>query len=322
VAFSPTPASTDASNRPGLLKRLRERLSATREGLARGLGDLLKPGRALDDRLLEELETLLLAADIGLDTTQFLVQDLGKRLARHELADSGAVYRQLRQDILSIVQPCAQRLAVDASAKPFVIMAVGVNGVGKTTTLAKLAQRLRDEGRGVMLAAADTFRAAAIEQLKTWGERVGVPVIAQHTGADAAAVAHDALAAAQARGTDVLIVDTAGRQHTHAGLMDELKKIRRVLDKSMAGAPHEVLLVLDAATGQNALSQFRHFRAAVGVTGLVLTKLDGTAKGGVLVALARAAGVPIRFIGTGESLEDLQPFDAEAFVEAILPESA
>jgi fused signal recognition particle receptor len=320
VALPSTPAASEANKTPGLLSRLRERLSATRQGLAQGLGGLLTPGRTLDEGLLEDIEAQLIAADIGVDTTQFLITDLGTRLSRRELADGAAVYRQLRQDILAIVQPCATPLAIAPGTRPFVIMAVGVNGAGKTTTLAKLAQRLKAEGRGVLLAAADTFRAAAIEQLKGWGERVGIEVIAQHTGADAAAVAHDALCAAQARGTDVLIVDTAGRQHTHAGLMDELRKIRRVLERAMPGAPHEVLLVLDAATGQNALSQFRHFHGAVGVTGIALTKLDGTARGGVLIALAREAGAPIRFIGTGESLEDLQPFDAGAFVEAILPE--
>ncbi len=313
----PSP-STDA--KPGLFARLRTRLAATREGLARGLDEILSPGRALDEHLLEELETLLLAADIGVETTQHLIADLSRRLSRHELADSDAVYRALRQDILTIVQPCARPLAV--GTRPFVIMAVGVNGAGKTTTLAKIAHRLKTDGHDVLLAAADTFRAAAIEQLKVWGSRVGVEVIAQHTGADAAAVAHDAAMAAAARGVDVLIVDTAGRQHTHAGLMDELKKIRRVLEKNIPSAPHEVLLVLDAATGQNALSQFKHFHAAVGVTGLVVTKLDGTAKGGVLIALARESKLPIRFIGTGEALDDLSPFDAEAFVEAILPQSA
>lgn len=300
--------------------RLRGRLARTRESFAGGLGDLLLGGRALDDNLLEELEARLLAADVGVDTTQYLIGDLARRVARHELGDSRAVYRVLRQDILAIVQSCAVPLAIGAQ-RPFVIMAVGVNGVGKTTTLAKLAHQVKSAGHGVLLAAADTFRAAAIEQLRTWGGRIGVEVIAQHTGADAAAVAHDALNAAVARGSDVLIVDTAGRQHTHAGLMDELKKIKRVLAKSLPGAPHEILLVLDAGTGQNALSQFRHFHEAVGVTGLALTKLDGTAKGGVLIALARAARVPIRFIGTGEALEDLQPFSASEFVDAILPEA-
>jgi fused signal recognition particle receptor len=315
--MSATPSNTAG---PGLLSRLRDRLVRTRESLAGGIGNLLLGGRALDDSLLEELEARLLAADVGMDTTRFLIDNLVQRVARHELGDSRAVYRVLRQDILAIVQPCAVPLAIGTD-RPFVIMAVGVNGVGKTTTLAKLAHRIKSDGHDALLAAADTFRAAAIEQLKTWGERTGIEVIAQHTGADAAAVAHDALNAAVARGTAVLIVDTAGRQHTHAGLMDELKKIRRVLAKARPGAPHEVLLVLDAGTGQNALSQFRHFNEAVGVTGLVLTKLDGTARGGVLIALAREARVPIRFIGTGEALEDLRPFAAQEFVDAILPEA-
>jgi fused signal recognition particle receptor len=313
------PATPPNTAKPGLLTRLRDRLARTRESLAGGLGDLLLGGRALDDSLLDELEGRLLAADVGMETTRHLIDDLARRVARHELGDSRAVYRVLRQDILSIVQPCAVPLSI-GPARPFVIMAVGVNGAGKTTTLAKLAWRIKSTGHEVLVAAADTFRAAAVEQLRTWSGRIGVEVIAQHTGADAAAVAHDALNAAVARGSDVLIVDTAGRQHTHAGLMDELKKIKRVLAKVMPDAPHEVLLVLDAGTGQNALSQFRHFHEAVGVTGLALTKLDGTAKGGVLIALARAARVPIRFIGTGEALDDLHPFSATDFVDAILPD--
>lgn len=311
------PQTHDA--RPGWLSRLRDRLTRTSESLSQGLGELLLGSHALNANLLEELETRLLAADVGVATTRHLVEGLAGRITRHELRDGQAVYRQLRQDILAIVQPCARPLIV-ARERPFVVMAVGVNGVGKTTTLAKLAQRLRSEGHQLLFAAADTFRAAAIEQLKTWGNRIGADVIAQHTGADAAAVAHDALNAALARGTDVLIVDTAGRQHTHAGLMDELRKIKRVLAKTRPGAPHETLLVLDAGTGQNAISQFRHFNEAVGVTGLVLTKFDGTAKGGTLIAVAREAQVPIRFIGTGESLEDLQVFNALDFVDAVLPE--
>jgi fused signal recognition particle receptor len=221
--------------------------------------------------------------------------------------------------MLAVVQPAARALEIDRAAKPFVIMAVGVNGVGKTTTIAKLAHRLQGQGLDVLLAAADTFRAAAIEQLRTWGERLGVPVIAQHSGADAAAVCHDAMAAATARGVDVLIVDTAGRQHTHAGLMDELRKIKRVINRSCADAPHEVLLVLDASTGQNALSQLKHFNEAVGVTGLALTKLDGTAKGGILLAIARQGGAAIRFLGVGEGLDDLQDFSAVEFIDALLP---
>ncbi len=318
VKLSETPS---ANARPGLFGRLRERLGATRRALAGDLNKLLGGGRQLDAGLLEELETLLLSADVGVETTQALLQDLRQRLSRRELADARAVYDVLRQDLRAIVQPCEQPFAIDPARKPFVIMAVGVNGTGKTTSVAKLANRLKQDGHQVMLAAADTFRAAAVEQLKTWGERADVPVIAQQTGADAAAVAFDALQAAKARGTDILIVDTAGRQHTHAGLMDELKKIKRVLGKLDEAAPHEVLLVLDAGTGQNALSQLSHFRAAVGVTGLVITKLDGTAKGGIVIAIAKKTGLPIRYIGVGEALDDLQDFRAGEFVDALLPEN-
>jgi fused signal recognition particle receptor len=298
---------------------MRDALGRTPRSLARGLGDLLLGPRALDASLLDEIETVLLAADVGVETTAFLVDALTQRISRHELADARAVYVALRQAMLAIVQPVAIPLAVDRRARPFVIMAVGVNGVGKTTTIAKLTHRLQAQGLKVMLAAADTFRAAAIEQLEIWGERLAVPVVAQHSGADAAAVCHDAMAAAGARAVDVLIVDTAGRQHTHAGLMDELKKIRRVINKARTDAPHEVLLVLDASTGQNALSQLKHFSAAVGVTGVALTKLDGTAKGGILLAMARQFGVPIRYVGIGEGLEDLQEFSAAEFLDALVP---
>jgi fused signal recognition particle receptor len=267
--------------------------------------------------LLEDLEVTLLAADVGVETTQALIGDLGARLSRKELSDGAAAYQLLRQNILNIVQPCARRLAIGGT-KPFVIMVVGVNGVGKTTTIAKLARQLQGEGHKVLLAAADTFRAAAVEQLKTWGERLGIPVIAQESGADAAAVAHDAMQAAMARGADVLIVDTAGRQHTHFTLMEELKKIHRVLGKQDASAPHEVLLVLDATMGQNALSQLKHFGTAVNVTGLALTKLDGTAKGGIAIAIAKKTSLPIRYIGIGEDMDDLVEFEAEAYVNAIV----
>ncbi len=300
-----------------LIGRLRQRLTKTAQTLGRELGDLFAGDRVLDAALLDDLEATLLAADVGVETTQALIADLSARLSRNELIDAAAAYRVLRQDIVDIVQPCAQPLAV-SGAKPFVILVVGVNGVGKTTTIAKLARRLHRDGRNVMLAAADTFRAAAVEQLKTWGDRIEIPVIAQQTGADAAAVAHDAMMAAQARGAEVLIVDTAGRQHTHAGLMEELKKIHRVLGKQGDSAPHEVLLVLDASTGQNALSQLQHFGAAVSVSGLVLTKLDGTAKCGIAIAIARKTRLPIRYIGIGEDMDDLVEFDADAYVNAIL----
>lgn len=312
------PQPTETGKPSGLFGRLRDKLSATQRSLTRGLSDLLLGKRALDEGLLDELETLLLSADVGVETTQTLLSGITEQVSRKQLTDTRAVYDTLRQNILAILKPCSQPLAISA-AKPFVIMVVGVNGVGKTTTIAKLCHRLKTDGHDVLLAAADTFRAAAIEQLKTWAGRLDIPVIAQHTGADAAAVVHDALNAATARHSDILIVDTAGRQHTHAGLMDELKKIKRVITKIDATAPHEVLLVLDAGTGQNALSQLTHFRDAVGVTGLVVTKLDGTAKGGILIAMAQKTGLPIRYIGVGETMDDLRVFSAEEFVDAILP---
>ena len=305
--------------RPGFFARLKNQLSATQRTLGQGLDSLLHGGRALDQDLLDDIETTLLRADVGVETTRTLIDDLTARLKRRELTDARAAYRVLRQGILAIVQPAGRPLVVPATTRPYTIMVVGVNGVGKTTTIGKLASHLKQSGLSVVLAAGDTFRAAAIEQLKVWGERLRVPVIAQHTGADAAAVAHDAMITAAARRTDVLIVDTAGRQHTHSGLMDELRKIRRVIAKADTTAPHEVLMVLDAGTGQNALAQLKHFGDAVNVTGVALTKLDGTAKGGILIAIAKESGLPIRYIGVGEKLEDLQVFDPQAYVDALLP---
>jgi fused signal recognition particle receptor len=315
--FEKTASSSEQSNTSGQHQPLGSRLGATRRSLTRKLGDLLIGKRAIDATLLDDLETLLLSADVGVEATQALVDQISAQLARKQLVDGQAVYHQLRQSILEIIKPCSQPLVIAADARPFVIMIVGVNGVGKTTTIGKLAQRLTASGLSVMIAAADTFRAAAIEQLQRWGERAGVPVIAQHTGADAAAVTHDALNAARARHIDVLIVDTAGRQHTNVSLMEELQKIARVLKKIHPQAPHEVLLVVDAVTGQNAISQLDHFRNAVGVTGLCVTKLDGTAKGGILIALAGRTALPIRFIGVGEGVNDLLDFNAEQFVEAL-----
>ena len=318
MSQSHQPVHSEKPQAKGLLGRLREKLAATQRNFTRGLGDLLLGERALDDNLFEQLETLLLSADVGVETTQFLLAGITDQISRKQLTDTRAVYGALRQAILAVMQPCSRPLAI-LPDKPFVIMVVGVNGVGKTTTVAKLAKLLKTSGHSLTLAAADTFRAAAIEQLKTWAARLDIPVIAQHTGADAAAVAHDAMNAATARASDILIVDTAGRQHTQAGLMDELKKIRRVIGKTQPAAPHEVLLVLDAGTGQNALSQLTHFTEAVGVTGLALTKLDGSAKGGILIAIARKTGLPIRYIGVGEGMDDLQEFIAENYVDAILP---
>lgn len=299
--------------------RLGSKLEKTRDNLSRGLGDLLLGKREIDPTLLEDLETLLLSADVGVDVTEEILEQLSERIKRRELDDSRAVYRALRGLLIDIVRPRGQPLVIDTGRRPFVLMVVGVNGSGKTTTIGKLAIKLKRDGHQVALAAGDTFRAAAIEQLQGWGERADVPVVSQGPGADAAAVAHDAVRSAQSRAQDVLIVDTAGRLHTQTGLMDELKKIKRVLAKADASAPHEVLLVLDAGNGQNALVQFERFHEAVGVTGICLTKLDGTAKGGIVFALAKKAQRPIRFVGVGEGLDDLRVFDAHDFVNALVP---
>jgi len=288
---------------------------------ARSFGGLFSRNPKLDDDLLDEIETALITADVGVPATTALVENLRKRMKSREFADANALLAALRADLIALLQPVAKPLVIDTNAKPFVILTVGVNGVGKTTTIGKLAKRFKDQGHSLMLAAGDTFRAAAVAQLQIWGERNGVAVVAQGQNADAASVAFDALQAGKARGTSVLIADTAGRLHTQTGLMNELSKIRRVLGKIDDTAPHEVLMVIDGTTGQNALSQLRQFHAAAGVTGLVVTKLDGTAKGGVVFALAREFGIPIRFAGIGERPEDLRVFDAEAFVDALLPQA-
>ncbi|MCU1063920.1 signal recognition particle-docking protein FtsY [Stenotrophomonas maltophilia] len=315
----PAAASVDAlpatAGKPGWRERLRNSV------IARSFGGLFSRNPKLDDDLLDELETALITADVGVGATTDLVEGLRKRMKAREFADATALLAALRAELIAILQPVAKPLVIDRTAKPFVVLTVGVNGVGKTTTIGKLAKRFKDEGHSLMLAAGDTFRAAAVAQLQAWGERNGVAVVAQGQNADAASVAFDALQAGKARGTSVLIADTAGRLHTQSGLMNELGKIRRVLGKIDATAPHEVLMVIDGTTGQNALSQLRQFNAAVNVTGLVVTKLDGTAKGGVVFALAREFGIPIRFAGIGERPEDLRVFDPEAFVDALLPEA-
>ncbi len=297
----------------------RDRLRRTSAAL--GLAGLFTRNPRLDDDLLDEIETALLTADVGVPATTAIIEDLRKRMKEREFADAQALLKALRADLIALITPVAKPLVIDASRKPFVVLTVGVNGVGKTTTIGKLARRFKQDGHSLMLAAGDTFRAAAVAQLQTWGERNGVPVVAQGQDADAASVAFDALQSAKSRGFDVLIADTAGRLHTQTGLMNELGKIRRVLGKIDETAPHEVLMVIDGTTGQNALSQLRQFHAAVGVTGLVVTKLDGTAKGGVVFALAREFGIPIRYAGIGERVEDLRVFDAESFVDALLPEA-
>jgi fused signal recognition particle receptor len=301
----------------GFLARLRARVNRGTSWVA----DLL-PGRRVDAALLEELETRLLAADVGVEATESILSGLHEKVARAELADVAALEAALAGSLLAILEPVERPLAIDRSRKPFVILVVGVNGSGKTTTIGKLARRLKDEGLSVMLAAGDTFRAAAIEQLAAWAERNGVPLVAQAAGADPAAVAFDALQSAKARAIDVLIVDTAGRLHTQSHLMDELAKVARVLRRLDADAPHEVLLVLDASLGQNAIRQAEQFDRAIGVTGVVVTKLDGTAKGGIVVALARRFGLPIRFVGVGEQAEDFGIFDARAYVEGLLRPAA
>jgi fused signal recognition particle receptor len=311
-----------AEQKTGLFARLKAGLRRTSGSFSEGLGNLFLGKKVIDDALLEELETQLLLADVGIDATRAIIGNLANRVSRKELADAPALYGALQQELRALLLPCSAPLVVDANRKPYVILMVGVNGVGKTTTIGKLAKHYRDQGRSVLLAAGDTFRAAAVEQLQVWGERNQVPVVAQHTGADSASVLFDALQAARARGVDVLIADTAGRLHNKDNLMEELKKIVRVLRKIDADAPHEVMLVLDAGTGQNALAQVRHFQEAVGVTGLVLTKLDGTAKGGIIFAISRQCGLPIRFIGVGEQAEDLRPFDADEFIRALFQQES
>jgi fused signal recognition particle receptor len=315
----PTPASEPGAGekRKGFFRRLRERLNKGDSWLTYDLAHLL-PGGKVGEEFIEEMETRLLSGDVGVDATQEIVDGLEKKLWRDELGDSRAVLATIRDSMLGILGPCEQPLRIPDDVRPFVILVVGVNGSGKTTTIGKIAHRLKSDGHSVMLAAGDTFRAAAVEQLQTWGERNNVPVIAQGTGADPAAVAYDAFDAARARGVDVLLADTAGRLHTQENLMDELRKVKRVLTRLDPAAPHEVLLVLDGGSGQNALLQARRFNEAIGLTGIAITKLDGTARGGVVLAVARELQLPVRFIGIGEAIEDLAPFEAGPFVDALL----
>ncbi|MGR9045278.1 MAG: signal recognition particle-docking protein FtsY [Gammaproteobacteria bacterium] len=300
-----------------LYQRLTSQLKRTRSGLGGILATLPLGQKAINDDLLEEIEANLLMADIGIEATTDIIRRLTESLERHQLSDSAALEQALKQELLSILKPCCQPLHIPEQDGPFVILVVGVNGAGKTTTIGKMAKRFQAQGHSVMLAAGDTFRAAAVEQLQTWGERNNIHVVAQHTGADSASVIYDGVQSAQAKGIDVLIADTAGRLHTKSNLMDELKKVKRIMGKLDETAPHEVLLVLDAGTGQNAVSQAKLFNETVPLTGIALTKLDGTAKGGVIFALAKQLGVPIRFIGIGEGIDDLQDFEADKFVEAL-----
>jgi len=307
----------DKSAAGGLFKRLRSTLRAGSSWLTQGLAELL-PGRKIDAEILDELETRLITADVGVDASARILEDLRKQVARKELADVDALLKALHNAMLAILRPVEQQLVVDARQKPYVILVVGINGAGKTTTIGKLAHRLMTQGHGVMLASGDTFRAAAREQLETWAQRNNVAIVAQQQGAEPAAVIFDGLQAARARNIDVLIADTAGRLHTQTHLMDELRKVKRVLGRLDPGAPHEVLLVLDGTIGQNAVAQADEFNKSLGVTGLVITKLDGTAKGGAVLAIAQKLGIPIRFVGVGEQIEDFGVFNAEEFVSALL----
>ncbi|MGE8497308.1 MAG: signal recognition particle-docking protein FtsY [Pseudomonas sp.] len=324
-SVAPQPVALPEQNKPsdnqgGWFARLKQGLSKTSSSLGEGMASLFLGKKAIDDDLLDEIETRLLTADVGVDATSAIIQSLTQRVARKQLTDSGALYKALQEELAALLKPVEQPLCIDTAKQPFVILVVGVNGAGKTTTIGKLAKKLQGEGKKVMLAAGDTFRAAAVEQLQVWGERNHISVIAQHTGADSASVIFDAVQAAKARGMDVLIADTAGRLHTKDNLMEELKKVRRVIGKLDDTAPHEVLLVLDAGTGQNAINQAKQFNQTVNLTGLALTKLDGTAKGGVIFALAKQFGLPIRYIGVGEGIDDLRTFEAEAFVQALFAE--
>ncbi len=313
------PVAPAETSKSGFFARLKQGLSKTSASIGEGMASLFLGKKVIDDELLEDIETRLLTADVGVEATAVIIQSLTQKVARKQLTDADALYKSLQAELAAMLKPVEAPLVITPN-KPFVILVVGVNGAGKTTTIGKLAKKLQGEGKKVMLAAGDTFRAAAVDQLQVWGERNKIPVIAQHTGADSASVIFDAVQAAKARNIDVLIADTAGRLHTKDNLMEELKKVRRVISKLDADAPHEVLLVLDAGTGQNAISQAKQFHQTVQLTGLALTKLDGTAKGGVIFALAKQFGLPIRYIGVGEGIDDLRTFEAEPFVQALFAE--
>jgi fused signal recognition particle receptor len=298
---------------------LEKLLGDSRRTIGKRLKTLVSGHSSINEELLDELETTLLTADVGVKASLEIMENLRTAISNGAIKDPQSLLPAVQAELYELIEPCEQFLAVDDSHKPFVILMVGINGAGKTTTIGKLAQRFQEEGLSVMLAAGDTFRAAAVEQLKSWGARNDIPVIAQGTGADSAAVIFDALQSAKAREMDVLIADTAGRLHTQSNLMEELKKIHRVIGRVDESAPHEVMLVVDAGTGSNALNQAQHFNEAVNLTGITITKLDGTARGGMLFAIASELGIPIRFIGVGEAAKDLRPFDAGTFINAILP---
>ncbi|STX52525.1 cell division membrane protein FtsY [Legionella busanensis] len=302
----------------GFYARFKQGLTKTRQQLGEGIGRLLLGKKIIDETIFEDLEALLLHADIGINTTQDILDQLSAGMARKQLVDGDAIFKSLREQLQNILTNNTAPLSLKTSdGSPFVILMVGVNGAGKTTTIGKLAKQYQQQGKKVMLAAGDTFRAAAVQQLQVWGERNQIPVIAQHSGADSASVIYDAVQAAKARGIDILIADTAGRLHTQNNLMEELKKVKRVMQKINPNAPHETMLILDASIGQNALNQAREFHQAIGLTGITMTKLDGTAKGGILFAIANELAIPFRYIGIGEGIDDLRPFEATQFVKAI-----
>ena len=315
-----TPNEEPETAKVGLLGRLRQGLSKTGGAITEGMGSLVLGKKKIDEDVLEELETRLLMADVGMDATMRIVDDLTQRTKRNELADKDALMTAMYEEMTKILRPVAKPLLLDDENKPTVILMVGINGAGKTTTIGKLAKKFQNDGKSVMLAAGDTFRAAAVEQLQVWGERNDIPVVAQGTGSDSASVIYDAMESAKARNIDVLLADTAGRLHTQTNLMEELKKVKRVMQKIDVNAPHEVMLIVDASIGQNALAQAKEFDKALGLTGITVTKLDGTAKGGILFAIAEQTGIPVRFIGVGESIDDLQVFDAYEFTGALLAE--
>jgi fused signal recognition particle receptor len=300
----------------GFFQRLKEGLFKTHEGLVSKIDQLLVGKKKIDEDLLAELEEILITSDIGVKTTQELLSSLTDKVKRRELEDADLLRKSLQEQIFHILSGQEQPIRVEA-ARPFIIMVIGVNGTGKTTTIGKMAHKFKDQGKDVLLVAADTFRAAAIEQLEIWGERVGCEVVKQKSGSDPSAVVFDGLKAAKSRGSDVLLVDTAGRLHTKVNLMEELKKVKRIIEREFPGAPHEVLLVLDATTGQNAIAQAKMFNQTLGVTGIALTKLDGTAKGGILIAISEELKIPLRYIGIGEKVDDLREFNAQDFVEAL-----
>ncbi|MGV6852296.1 MAG: signal recognition particle-docking protein FtsY [bacterium] len=322
IIEEPSEPPQEAPKKVGLFGRLRSGLSKTGGALTEGMGSLVLGKKQIDDDVLEELETRLLMADVGMEATQRIIADLTKRTARKELNDVEALMSALNDEMVQILTPIAKPLSIDPANKPTVILLVGINGAGKTTTIGKLAKKFQNQGKSVMLAAGDTFRAAAVEQLQVWGERNEIPVVAQGTGADSASVIYDAMESAKAKNIDVLLADTAGRLHTQTNLMEELKKVKRVMQKIDPSAPHEIMLIVDASIGQNALAQAREFNQALDLTGISVTKLDGTAKGGILFAIAEQIGIPVRFIGVGESIDDLQEFEAAKFAQALLDQDS